>query len=508
MSSSQHDERAMTAPATAPSDARTIPSAPAGSILARTEPLRDAPSPLAIFESAEARGERRFYAAHPRRGLEIVAVGRVAEIRADTPSDRATLRARVEALVSRIVPVAPSGGPAHPEGARADDPPRAERDAEGPAPGPLLVGGIAFDAAPAAGRAAHWAQFGAASFVLPELLVVRTPRGTWLTRTAAIDRAEIRGAPPARNGHDAAVLDALARIDRAAAWLEKAPAARTRPRGELHCAAADPDDPRRTRYLAAVDRVIAAIRRGEAYKVVLASEEVFEGASIARTVGVLADFAGHQPESLTYAQGIGDTTFLGASFERLAYVRGVDVRTAAIAGTIAKSDLTDREAGHPLSRSTKDRDEQAIVAEQIQRALDPIAEAVAMDAVPQILSAGAFHHLHTRIRARLARPVHLLDVVDRLHPTPALGGHPCIEALALIRAHEPFDRGWYGGPIGWVGPSGDGEMYVALRCALAEPGVIRMFAGSGVMADSVPEREARETSQKLGAIRRVVEGHL
>ena len=113
-------------------------------------------------------------------------------------------------------------------------------------------------------------------------------------------------------------------------------------------------------------------------------------------------------------------------------------------------------------------------------------------------------HLRTRVRGTLRDATHVLELVARLHPTPALGGSPREAALELIQRHEPFDRGWYGGPIGWCEPSGDGDFFVALRCGLAAAGGLRLFAGSGLVAGSHAESEVRETALKLASFQQAL----
>jgi isochorismate synthase EntC len=120
-------------------------------------------------------------------------------------------------------------------------------------------------------------------------------------------------------------------------------------------------------------------------------------------------------------------------------------------------------------------------------------------------------HLYTPLRGRLAPGGSLLDLVERLHPTPAVGGRPRPAALSFIRAHERLDRGWYAGPVGWMDARGDGELVVALRSALLRPDAhaprsgepapvlsrATLFAGCGIVAESDPDGEYAESVLKL-----------
>ena len=90
-----------------------------------------------------------------------------------------------------------------------------------------------------------------------------------------------------------------------------------------------------------------------------------------------------------------------------------------------------------------------------------------------------------------------LELLERLHPTPAVGGWPRAAADALIDELEGMERGWYAGCVGWIDASGDGEFAVALRCGLLWEDGARLYAGVGVMPDSDPARELEETELKF-----------
>jgi isochorismate synthase EntC len=109
-------------------------------------------------------------------------------------------------------------------------------------------------------------------------------------------------------------------------------------------------------------------------------------------------------------------------------------------------------------------------------------------------------HLVTHIEGSPANGISVLGFAGALHPTPAVGGVPLEEALARIGKLEAIDRGWYAGGIGWVSGDGDGEIAVALRCALLRGGVSHLYAGNGIVADSDPDLELEETRWKFRAL--------
>ena len=97
----------------------------------------------------------------------------------------------------------------------------------------------------------------------------------------------------------------------------------------------------------------------------------------------------------------------------------------------------------------------------------------------------------------------MLNIIERLHPTPAVGGSPRDAALRFIRERENLDRGWYSGPIGWIGAE-SGEFAVALRSAVVSGTEALLFAGCGIVADSSPEQELAESELKLRSMKSAI----
>ena len=138
-----------------------------------------------------------------------------------------------------------------------------------------------------------------------------------------------------------------------------------------------------------------------------------------------------------------------------------------------------------------------MVVDMLRASLRPIVEELHIAPTPSILRLPHLQHLATPISGVLRDEAGLLALAQRLHPTPAVGGAPRDVALALIAEHEGFDRGWYAGPIGWLGADGDGELAVALRCGLVTGKEATLFAGCGIVADSDPDREWEESQLKF-----------
>lgn len=340
---------------------------------------------------------------------------------------------------------------------------------------PRLFGGFSFLAAP---QEAPWAAFGEATFVLPRLLYVLEDRGARLAVAVTAEDAGSEGGDRLRR----LVSSALEVLE--AEGGDRGTGAVARPAG--------PDDP--AAWHAAMASIRERIDAGRAEKIVAARvREVDLGAPLDPAAVLRRLRAGTVAEA-RFAFRFQGATFLGATPERLVTLRGRDVRSEALAGSM-DADREDRAA--ELLASVKDAEEHAYVVRAIARALEPLCERLEYPPEPRIQRLRHVLHLHTPFAGRLAGPAHILELVERLHPTPAVGGTPTPEALAWIAEREPVRRGWYAAPVGWFDAAGDGEFVVALRSALVAGERARLYAGAGIVRDSDPAAELAETEVKL-----------
>ncbi|MCE2391376.1 MAG: isochorismate synthase [Proteobacteria bacterium] len=357
---------------------------------------------------------------------------------------------------------------------------------------PLLLGGFAFEPRGDSGRGADWREFGNGRLTLPELLFEEDAEERRLTAAAQV--------APDRD------LKELERrlCARIRNWFADAPAGpglggalrSSPPPGELA-----------ERYALKAREMIGAIRAGGARKVVLADCETV-GLDGGESVGsLLAALRAAHPRCLSFACGFGEATLVGSTPERVVRLEGERVRAEALAGTAARDDDPDRDALEAirLRSSEKDLAEHAFVVEAVAATLSEACSEVEIPSQPGLRRTGNAQHLNTEISGRVRSGLHLLELLERLHPSPAVAGTPRPEALELIRKHESFDRGWYAGTVGWLEPSGGGEFHAALRCALLRGRAAQLFAGAGLVADSKPELEAAETRLKLQVMRDALE---
>ena len=173
-----------------------------------------------------------------------------------------------------------------------------------------------------------------------------------------------------------------------------------------------------------------------------------------------------------------------------------------MAGTVGRGTDADEDArlARELLASEKDREEHAIVLDSIRELLRPVADTLQVTPEPAVMRLRFVQHLVTEISGTLHEANGLLSLGERLHPTPAVGGEPRDVALAMVAEHEGFERGWYAGPVGWLGADGDGELCVALRCGIVDRTRATLFAGCGIVGDSDPDLEWEESRIKLRAV--------
>lgn len=220
-------------------------------------------------------------------------------------------------------------------------------------------------------------------------------------------------------------------------------------------------------------------------------------------MGVLNHLRQRYPEcySFSIASGRGQS-FIGASPERLVRVADGRMHTAALAGSAPRGESASEDAAlaQALLHSEKDLREHRLVLDAIAGSLADLGLKLEHPATPRLLGLANVQHLNTPISAALPPGVHILDLVERLHPTPAVGGVPQAEALTAIRRLEPFARGLYAGPQGWVDHRGGGEFFVGIRSALIDGRTATAYAGAGIVAGSEPEKELAETELKFRAL--------
>ena len=257
------------------------------------------------------------------------------------------------------------------------------------------------------------------------------------------------------------------------------------------------------RWRAGVLAALAAIGSGRLDKVVLAREAEVEAEWPFPRAELLRRLE-RRPGGATFLYASGG--FVGASPELLVRRQGRVAVSRPMAGTVPQGDAATGEADGlaRLTGSPKEAVEHRLVVDAVAEGLAKVADRVEVGR-PEVVRLATVAHLATEITADLTEPLPTaLELAALLHPTPAVGGSPRDAALAAIAALEPFDRGCYAGPVGWVDRAGDGEWAVALRGASLDGRHARLLAGAGIVPGSDPDAEWAETEHKLRAMLEVL----
>ena len=248
-------------------------------------------------------------------------------------------------------------------------------------------------------------------------------------------------------------------------------------------------------FEASVARAVREIEAGRVQKVVLARDLVGWVEPNFDLRPTLSKLAAKYPSCWVYNV---DGMF-GASPELLVRVSHGQVSARVLAGTATRGTepSIDQAISAALAASGKNLSEHQFAVDSLVQALEPFCDHVDADSAPFSLALPNVWHLASDVHGVLNANSSVLDLAEALHPTAAVAGTPRFEALELIEEIEPFDRGRYAGPVGWIGADGDGEWAIALRGAQLTETEIRAYAGCGIVAESEPAAELAETDLKF-----------
>ncbi|HMA33452.1 MAG TPA: isochorismate synthase [Chloroflexia bacterium] len=443
--------------------------------------------PLTLFARGAGLAATRLYWEAPGQEVTLVGVGAAAEFPASAAERFAATAAGWQDLLA---------------GAHIDRGPFAGQRL--PGVGPTLLGGFAFD--PQRPPTRTWEGFPAGLMVLPRFLLTCTAGHTALTTSLIVDPAGDPAALAAQLEAERALLFDLAPVPAPAREFDLSPGPAPARGGEIRGLGGRSlqvaDVRPAAEWKAAVAGVAGDIRAGALEKVVLAREVAVTAAGPLDPAQTVRRLRAGYPDCYLFAIARGPRCFLGATPERLVRLDGGAVQATCLAGSTRRGQdaADDARLSAALLASRKDQHEHAVVVRMLSAALATVCTDLELPAAPSLLRLRNVQHLYTPIRGRLRNGTTLLELVARLHPTPAVGGYPRSAALARIRACEQLDRGWYAGPVGWVDAWGDGEFAVAIRSALLAGHTAHAFAGCGIMGDSHPDDEYAETQVKLRAV--------
>lgn len=333
----------------------------------------------------------------------------------------------------------------------------------GSATGPLLFASFAFN------------EDEPTELVIPQVIVGRKNGESWITWFGNAPHPELLTAAPAANHPSIS-------------WRV----------GSLE------DSIWKSRVASAVEK----IKSGALDKVVLARDLVAESDSPISVRALIHNLEAKYPSTWVFTVA----GLVGATPELLARLSKSLVTSRVLAGTIRMTgdESKDLALAGSLAKSSKDLEEHEYAVRSVADALAPYCSSTNVPESPFVLHLANVMHLATDVTGVVnesAVPVDIFTVISSLHPSAAVCGTPTEIAHELISELEGMNRSRYAGPVGWVDSRGDGEMGIALRCGLMSDDAksVRLFAGCGIVAGSLPEDELAESQAKLSPMRTALE---
>lgn len=348
--------------------------------------------------------------------------------------------------------------------------------------GARYYGGFSFNDASAAGE--EWRAFGSGYFVLPQFELISAGEGAVLSCNVYV---------PADGRPSDAVDEALRLVDQ----LVRPPADGGL-EGSLPPLAATEYTPDFVAWQTVIERALEAFA-DSLTKVVLARKVAATFEQSLDPIMVLQRLIRRTSDAFRFClQPAPNVAFLGCSPERLYRRKGSGVWSEALAGTRKRgaTQEEDRALAQDLLTCEKDLREHAIVRDRIKDAFERLCAHIDGPGDIDVARLRGVQHLYCSMAGRLRDGVSDGEILEAMHPTPAVGGYPTDRAMAAIAELEPFARGWYAGPIGWIG-TGGAEMAVAIRSGLVNGNTLTVWTGNGIVPGSAASTEWDELEIKL-----------
>jgi len=417
--------------------------------------------PLSFFAAGKERyGGERFFWKHPSEERYMIGLGICKEIASDQATDRFF---HVEKEWERFINQAIIFDDEHVQGT-----------------GPAVFGGFSFD--PNKEKTLLWSNYAPSLFHIPRFMLSIMNGQCYLTTNVVCEKdqnpsfytkVENERQELLAKGRNHVTFDKVTLVDR----MEVKPEA----------------------WKQSVTQVVEGLKTGPLKKVVLARELRLIFNREIQIESVLSRLLTEQKDSYVFAFESSGDCFIGASPERLVKKDQNQVFSTCLAGSIArgKNEAEDEQLGNSLLTDDKNLIEHQYVVDMIKEAMEDTCTKVTIPSTPRLLKLKHIQHLYTPVIGSAAEHTSLLTLVEKLHPTPALGGLPKEPAVAKIREVEELDRGFFAGPIGWLDYKGNGEFAVAIRSGLVQGKEASIFAGCGLVEDSIAESEYEETNIKF-----------
>ena len=314
-------------------------------------------------------------------------------------------------------------------------------------------------------------------FMLPEVVLVENERGRML---------QVNSLSPVYPGR-------IARFVRQAAGA---------PRRERVTVPFTLERDSREQWRAEVDAALSAIRSGRVGKVVLSRRQRLLAERPFSSKDLLVNLIDGDARGTVLLYRYADVFFCGCTPELLLRKKGAHVESMCLAGTCPHGETPEEQKvlADELLGSEKNRREHEYVVKFMREVFARNCYSVDIPATPQIKVLKHVQHLHTPAAAQVMEGTTLMGLASQLHPTPALSGTPVGEALMTLREAEGYNRGFFGGAVGYVNADGDGEFSVAIRSGVFDGERGWLYAGCGIVEGSDAAAEFNEIDLKLKTI--------
>ncbi|RDW18736.1 isochorismate synthase [Oceanobacillus arenosus] len=412
---------------------------------------------LEFYEQARFMGKNRTFWTNSNRSLFLVGIGEAYEIVANQSRFKETKQQWDHLLEQAVI----------------------HNPYQLPGTGVIALGGMSFD--PKKNTTELWKHFKPSQFMIPEFQLANYQDESYFTMNVFVKKDDHPGQLAAATRQLEAKLLQPNHLEAEALTIDK--------RVEI-----DPEG-----WKESVRTATSEIRNKKAEKIVLAREVRLTFNKKAESGAIINKLLDTQANSYIFAFEKLEDCFIGATPERLVKVEQDQLLSTCLAGTAPRGETKaeDDRISNELLHDEKNRQEHDFVVQMIKRSIKDYCTDLVIPDVPVVYPLKNLQHLYTPVTAKLKAGYSIFDIIEQLHPTPALGGTPREESLAFIRENEALDRGWYGAPVGWLDSNQNGEFAVAIRSALIHGDSASLFAGCGVVKNSDPEEEYEETNIKL-----------
>ncbi|EJQ18102.1 aminodeoxychorismate synthase, component I [Bacillus cereus BAG3X2-1] len=260
-------------------------------------------------------------------------------------------------------------------------------------------------------------------------------------------------------------------------------------------------------FIKAVERIQEYIGAGDVFQVNLSTRQ--ERTLQTHPLEIYTSLREINPSPYMGYLELGDFQIVSASPELLIKKQGPEVSTRPIAGTRSRgaNEQEDEELARELIENEKERAEHVMLVDLERNDLGRICKygTVEVDEFMVIEKYSHVMHIVSNVRGEVEEDKDAFDLVKAVFPGGTITGAPKIRTMEIIEELEPVRRGIYTGSIGWIGYSGDTELNIVIRTLLAKDGQAHVQAGAGIVIDSNPKNEYKESLKKAIALWRAKE---